>query len=1565
MLTVLLLLVFLYITLHLTPVQNWIAKRATTTLSEKLHTEVSIQNVDVRFFDKLVFEGLLIKDLHKDTLLYAGAATVNITDWFFLKDKPVLKYVSLSDAVVNMNRTDSVWNYQFLVDYLSSPKKDTTTKGGLALDIKKLQLKNVFINSIDQWKGQDMLSSVKELDLSADDIDLVAKKINLNAITVDGGSFAIKEYTGYRPDADIPIDIIDTTQAYKWNNDGWIVNVKNIHLENSVFTSDNQTDRQPYTDHFDGLHLRFGSIAGDIANIHFEKDTLTSDVQLSSTERSGFEVKKLQAKMKFTPELMEFRQLDLVTNKSRLGNYYAMKYNNFTDDMNSFLHKVTLYGNFENCQVSSDDLAFFAPELKNWKRVFSVKGTAKGTIDNLSANKIMIQSGNTIIDGDISLSGLPDIDKTFIDFKSRNLQTNYADITTIVPSLKKVTYPQLSKLGYIHYKGTYTGFINDFVAYGTINTNLGTVTADINMKLPQGRPVSYVGKISTTGFQLGQFLNVTDVGSIAFSGNVKGQGLNTQDLKANFNGNISSITYMDYPYQNIKLNGDFEKRLFDGTVSINDPNLQLDYLKGTIDLNKDEPKFNFDANLTKANLKELKLTQNDFLLTGYFNFDFSGSNIDNFLGSAKIYNATLLHEHKPLSFDSLKLQSQIINGDKFLTLQSNEMEASVVGKFTILELPDAFKLFLNHYYPSYIKKPSYAINDQNFKFMIKTKNVDNYVQLIDPKLQGFDNTVVTGDLRLKENELNINADVPEFGYEGKTFNNIKLVGHGNLDTLVAKVDASDIAINDSLHLPNSDLVFSSHNDISSVSLTTSATQTLNNASLNATLQTMANGVKIDFLPSSFVINDKKWQIEKDGELTVGPSQLIASNINLSQGNQQVTISTTPSPTLPNTNDILIGLKKVSIIDIAPYVFKEPRLEGLLTGNIKISDPFGKAIIDYDAQAEQVRVDADSIGIVQSKGNYNTQTGIAKFTATADNEKYQFDVDGSFNSHDSTANQTLISLKTNKFDLAILNNYLGDIFSNISGTANTSDLKITGSTDHLLLTGSAFVNAGSLLVNYTQCKYKFSNATIKFNADEIDLGTIQLKDTLNNTATISGKIYHTFFNDFGFDNIHFQTKKLLLLNTTKKDNTQFYGKIIGKGLMTLNGPVSNMIMDIDGEPSNSELDSNHIYLLTGNSAENNGIDYIDFVQFGSKMKNVLKTRLSTNLLVDMNVSANAACKIDVILDEVTGDIIKGQGVGKLNIRVGSSEPLSVRGRYDITNGEYTFNFQTIMKYKFTVNSGSIVWTGDPYLANIDIAAQYLATKVDLTSLPLVGSNVSARSDVIVYAYLTETLLKPKINFEFKLPDYSSFNNDFSVLNSFALFARDENEMNKQVTSILLFNAFMSNNSFLNAGGGYSVLANTIGGVVSGALSSSFNKLLQKVLNGNTVSSYVEMNSTLALDNQVQGTGKVGITKTFHDNRIIVSVGGSLDYNNPNAAPATTNGRPNNLLLTPDVTIQWILTKDGRIRVVGFNQTDYDLLIGERNRTGVKLTYRKDEDKLLGIFKSKGKRKKLDDKDSFTE
>ena len=1556
LLTLILVALFTWSTLQLSFIQNYLAGKVAANFSDKLHARVRVQNIDYHFFDKMEMKGLLVEDQQKDTLLYAGNARVNITDWFFLKNKATLKFVALDDAIVTMQRTDSVWNYQFLVDYFGGPADSSKKKkGGIEFDIKVFQFTNIKFKQTDKWIGQNMMMAVKKLDLFADDVDFTKKRINLNTLTLDGPVYSMEGYKGRRDTALIrkkPKKPNLKPQVYQWNNDGWVVNVNSIHVTNGMFTNDVETDRLAFPGQFDGQHLRFENITGVMNKVHFEKDTLSAQLLLGTKERSGFEVKKLQANLKFTPEKMEFKQLDLITGKSKLGNYYAMRYNNFGKDMGNFLHNVMLEGNFVNSELASDDLAFFAPELKSWKRVFLIKGNAKGTIDNMSAKEMLIKSGNSFVDGNIALRGLPDINKTFIDFEANDLQTTYADMSAIIPSLKNVTQPQLSKLGDIRYKGNFTGFVNDFVAFGAINTRLGIVTGDINMKLPDNKPPEYTGKISTVGFKLGEFINNSELGAITFNGKVNGSGFTENDINANFDGNIRNVGYAGYNYQNIQLKGNFGKKLFTGLLTIDDPNLKLDSLKGTIDMSGKQPQFAFNALLTRADLKKLKYTFDDFILKGSFDLNFTGSNIDNFLGTAKIFNASLTHNNVPLSFDSLVLQSDTANSKKYLTLHTNELDADLNGNFKILDLPNAFKVFLSRYYPAYIQKPSYNVSDQNFSFVIKTKEVDDYVSLFDKRLSGFSNTTISGNLNLKQNELNVNADIPLFSYDGKVFNNIRLASRGNFDSLLATVNVDEIRINDSMRLPASKLVFNSHNDISDISLETRASKTFGDAAINARVQTLKDGVKIHFFPSSFIINDKKWELEKDGELLLSKSQVSANEVKFVQGNQEVVISTEPSE-IGNSHDVVVRLKNLNINDFIPFVLKNPNLEGQMTGTIRMLDPFGKPYIEYDTRINEFKLDGDSIGVVNAAGTYSVASGIAKFKAAAENSNNRFNIEGSYNAKDTTGNQVDIALVSERLNLSILNNYLGSIFSNIQGVANTTDMKVKGNASHLSLSGTANITEASMVVNFTRCKYSFTNETIIFNPDEIDFGNIILKDTLNNTANLSGKMYHRFFQDFFFENVKFESGKLLVLNTTKKDNSQFYGKVVGQAQMTLNGPIDNMVMNISGEPSRA--DTSHIYLLSGSSVESGVVDYIDFIQFGTKMEDDFKGSLSTNILVNMTLTANPACKIDVILDEATGDIIKGEGNGLLKIRVGNKEPLTINGYYNITRGEYTFNFQTFLKKYFTVNSGSIVWSGDPLNARIDILAEYLASNVDFKPISTAGTQIYQKEDVRVIAHLTETLLKPAIDFEFQLPASSPLKNDFVIAKRLQQFKDDKNELNKQVTSLLLFNAFTSSTQgFITASSGYSVLSSTIGGVVSNALSGYFNKFLQKYVKNTAL--YLDVNSGLELESNVaklQAAAKSGLVFTLLNGRLIITAGVNLDYNNPYVI---NTGRTNNLLVTPDITAEWILTKDGRIRLVGFNRTNIDL-VSQRTRTGISLSYRKDFDKLGQLFTPDEEKKRI--------
>ncbi len=1548
-LLLLLLLLAAYILLHFPSVQTWLAQKAAKTLSENLHTKVTVKRVDFAFFNKLSLQGVMIEDHNRDTLLYAGDARVNITDWFFIKDKITLHYVSLDDAVINMHRSDSVWNYQFLVDYFSSPGAGGSKKS-IDLDIKTIHLSNIRFNKIDGWVGQNMVASIKKADIQVDQLDLNKKTLKIHDIYLENPLFALTDYTGRRP----PVPNLTTTlqkipgvSAFQWNNAGWVVSVDKLQLYNGAFLNDRESDRKPYTDRFDGEHIAFNMISGTIDEVLFKNDTLHADLLLTAKEKNGLEVKKIQSTMKLTPEIMEFSNLDLETNNSHIRNYYAMKYNDFNGDMKNFLKAVTLEGNFTNTSISSKDLAIFAPQLASWNRVFYIEGNVKGPIDNISGKGMKIKSGNTIFDGDISLSGLPDINTTFIDLKSNNLRTNYNDLVTIIPQLKNISQPQLSKLGNIYYKGNFTGFLNDFVTYGTISTNLGVIVADLNMKLPENKTPTYSGKIVTQGFRLGEFLNSGDVGRISLNGKVVGSGFALKNLDANFDGFISQVEYNGYDYKNLNVKGDFKKNLFTGHLTIDDPNLKIKNLDGTLSLSGKEIAFNLEANLEHANLQNIHFSKDNIELSGLFSLNFTGNNIDNFLGTARIYDAKLKQDSTRLSLDSITLSSFIRDDQKLLTLQSNEIDAEISGKFTIMQLPDAFTTFLSHYYPAYIKAPSRKVDDQNFTFNITTRQADQYFRLLDKRINGLNNSTINGSLDLANSNLVVNAKVPSFEYDGKKFVNIDLKGNGNRDTLRADIAVDDAIISDSMHFPDTRLQVTANNDVSVIHLKTSASQTLNDADLNASIQTLSDGVKVHFFPSSFIVNNKKWELEKDGELTVRRRYLDANEIKFRNENQQIVISAAQAGEDEEPH-IVAKLENVDIGDFKSFVLTDPDLDGYVTGIATITNPFGKLGINFKGYADSFSLDKKYVGKVNLDANANTETGMVKFKVTSDEKDYQLNFDGSYNYKDSTGQAMDINLYAGRINLNILEPYLGSVFSGINGFAQ-SNLRAIGGAKHFYLVGDATVEEGSLKVAYTQCKYSFKNHKIRFDKDLIDFGNMQLKDTLQHDGSLSGKIHHKFFKDFSFENVHFETDKMLLLNTSKRDNSQFYGTVIGRAKMNLNGPLTNLKMDINGAPSS--VDSSHIYLPTGDSKESSAVDYIEFIKFGKLMEDSLVTDKSTNIVVNMKLTANPACKIDVILDEETGDIIKGQGSGILDIKVGNREPLDIRGRYEISGGEYTFNFQTFLKKAFKLQPGTISWNGSPTDAIIDLNATYVAERVDISSLSAqyntTASTIKQREDIIIISHLSGKLSKPTINFSFRLPENGNANKDPFVVKRLEDYQNDENEMNKQVASLLLFNTFITGGqNFITGEGILAQVSGSIGGVVSGWLTNIFNKELQKATKG-IISTYIDIDPTVNLQlSQLQANIKAGV-KIFLSNRIYFLIGGNLDYNNPYAQISRKG------LLTPDITIEWLLNPDGSLRVVGFNRTSTDLTTGQRNRSGIQLSYRKDFNKLSDIFKSKKK------------
>ncbi len=1551
-------------------VQNWLLKRVTLRLSKGLGTEVSVKNVSFSLFNKMNMEGTMIRDKKGDTLLYAGALKLRITDWFFLKDRAELKYIGLEDAIVKTQRKDSVWNYQFVADYFSSPKSKQKKSGNINLDLKKVDLKNISYTENDLWRGERMNIKLSSLLLDADIINFNTKVFSISDINIDKPYFYILDFQGLRPDSLRPKDNPAADTGLQLNTADVILKVKKITIKNGTISI--QGNEEKADNYFDGSHLFITKVNGKFNNTTLIKDTLRSDVELSAKERSGLELKKLKTKYRVTPQIMEFAKMDLQTNKSRIGDYYAMKYKAFNDDFSDYINKVVMEGRFKDAKVSSDDIAFFAPELSSWKKEVSLSGNCKGTVANFNVNDFFAKAGNTTyMSGTLAMKGLPDVNHTQIDFKNGVLKTNYNDVTIFVPPVKDVRVPDLASLGDILFRGNFNGSIINFITAGTISTAIGAVTANVSMQLPIGKDATYTGIVTTTQFNIGKFLHYDLLGLVDFDGKISGSNFSIGKLKTTIQGNISSLVFNDYTYSNITTNGTFQKKYFNGEVNINDPNLNFKS-QVEVDLTNDQPSFNILGDLQKSNLKPLNFFRNNLALTGLLDVNFTGKDIDHFLGTAKFLNANIKSDDVRLGFDSLNLTSSFADSIKSLRLTNNEFTANIDGEFNIVDLPNNFQAFLHRYYPAYVSAPSALLKKQKFTVSLSTNYIEPYLKLYDKKISGFNDLRASGIVNTKKDSFAINVTVPYAKYAHYSITGADIKGIGNLDSLVVLGDVSSVRVSDSLSFPNSHFSVKASNDHSFVSLKTSASNTLNEADLNADVFTLKDGVRIKFDPSSFILNEKKWHLEKEGELILRKDFVSAQNVKFSQGFQEITVETEAEDG-DSKNNLMLKLKNVVLGDVTSLFFKDPKLEGAASGDIHLHDFYGKFNVEANLKAEQFRLNDDSIGLVTIKAGYNSNTGMVPFEVESLNKGYKLFADGSYNTKDSTNKSLNINAKLDSTHINYLNKLLVDIFSDIDGIAY-GNLIVRGNPNAPELLGRIKLYKANLKVDYTQVTYKIDSADIKFEEDGIDFGEITVRDAFKNKGLVKGKLFEKGFKNINFD-FDLSTNKLLLINTKQKDNPQFYGKAIGKAKLSFKGPEANARMSITAEAN----DSSHIYILNAVSKEGEDEGFVVFKKYGDEIESE-DSRSNFNLSVDLDVTANRKVQIDVILDPLSGDVIKATGDGRLKIKVGTSDPLTIRGRYAIDKGKYDFSFQSFIRKPFILKPESgnyIEWNGDPFNADIHIEAQYTADNVSISDLISTQSatfnNASKvyRGPVYVILTLTDKLSKPIINFKLDFPQNSPIKTDALFAEFINKIEQDDNEMLKQVTYLIVFNMFApygQNNGAAQINVA-SLGVNTVSQLITNQLNKTLSNILFKITKdrslhfdvGTSVYSSSNLFSqtagvpTTANNNFDRSRVNVKLGYSFFNDKLLISFGGDFDFN---VGAATQSG---NFQWLPDLNVEYYISKDKKLRGIIFNKNSLNVIgtaFGKQNRQGIGLSYKKDFEKLFGKKEEEIKFKSVD-------
>ena len=155
---------------------------------------------------------------------------------------------------------------------------------------------------------------------------------------------------------------------------------------------------------------------------------------------------------------------------------------------------------------------------------------------------------------------------------------------------------------------------------------------------------------------------------------------------------------------------------------------------------------------------------------------------------------------------------------------------------------------------------------------------------------------------------------------------------------------------------------------------------------------------------------------------------------------------------------------------------------------------------------------------------------------------------------------------------------------------------------------------------------------------------------------------------------------MLYDASERINPNIYGVLYGTGNASLRG--NERLIHINANMRSDRNTKVGFNFANGSSAEE--YDFIHFKDNPAVKDNVLTgaiapsankgdnegTKIRINIVADITPDA----KLELIMDPVSGDKIKGDGNGNLQIQYGTSSNLTMYGGYTIHEGNYNFSLQ---------------------------------------------------------------------------------------------------------------------------------------------------------------------------------------------------------------------------------------------------------------------------------------------------
>jgi len=1262
----------------------------------------------------------------------------------------------------------------------------------------------------------------------------------------------------------------------------------------------------------------------DFSNIKLFENNLNFDTnEISYKNDLGYSLKDFSSNVILKEEELYLNNIDISYEKSNLkGDLYIdfSKINNENSIDIAALDSVYLDLKIADSKINPSDLSIIYDKIdKTYSDSWNLKSDIKGFIGNLNINKTILSNNDNIIEFDAKLSNIFKGKNDYIlDFQFDKINTSSQTINSIFPEIFGTIIPTSTKsLGKFNFNGN--ALINSYEVKSNFNLQIQEGTVNALLKISDLSNIDnaiYSGYVEGKNLDISKFINFKSIGRSNFKFDINGRGFTSEYLDSQVTGKIENISFNNQIFQKLEIFGQVKDQVFDGKLTLNDPNLKLDF-NGLIDYSNDLIDFDFNSSVKFANLFNLGFNDNG-VLNGDFVVKLRGNNMKDLIGDLTLQKIKYQNIDRTIEFKDLYAQLRNNEGNRIINISSEDIVSGIlIGEYDFINLRSSVLNNFGKHYSNY--KLLRPLESQNISFSLNFK--PKFLKLINNNLSIDENTFIKGTFENNGNyQLKLESSLLNF--KDITANNVYLdinneVGFIKIDKIESPlINGKDFELN--TNFINDSLIVSSSYS--------SAKNELNKLNFSHTINDENKSV-ISFSDIELIINDQNWSIDKIKEnnfpivtFSRDVKDYSFQNGNFKSNNQYLSVNI--SEDAYNSN-YFFDFNNVSLENFTTSSDKI-FFQALINGNIELikKDDLYKG--SSSLKIDDLRANNNSLGSanLQINASNDLKSFVMSFDIIKDSQK-TLDLEGNFSIEEDFYP---LEMKLNMRNFAIMPfSKIGDnVITNFDGLFN-SDISITGNSKTPSFTGEIRTNDVEFLIPYLNVKYKLSNNPVfKLKDQSFEINDFNLYNSKTNTiGSLNGIITHNKFKNWLLD-LRIDTENLMILDTDSKNDPVYFGKGFLNGYATISGPGKNLFINLKGSTNKGTF----LTIPIKKSTNTGDLSYLNFVNNNENINNNIKRN---GLKVNLDLGFNPNADVEVILDPESDSKLLVKGDGNLNFKINTLGNFNIFGDYTVNSGSYFFNSLGIVDREFILAKGStIVWNGNPYMADLNINANYEIPGGANPAILIQNTSFNRKIPTNIDVNLSGNLI------EMNTPDFKiNFPNTSGPIKSeLEYYLVDKEKTQKQAISLLYQGTFIDEISLSSVSS--QAITNNLFQKASGIIDDIFTSSDDKM---NVGINYLKGDKNAA--SSLLNRDRLGLTlKTEISEKILIN--GKIGV--------PVGGVEENVIIG-DVQIEFLLNEEGNLKARIFNkENEYQYFANDIGYTqGMGISYELDFDSFKELFK----------------